>query len=226
MQSLGYTRNIHAVHLSKGFSDMIGVVLPSVNLPYFADLVAGIAEAPKRQACIFLYTRQIISKEKERFALSQLQERQVDGLIICSKAIPDEHLLTVKEPLILCQYTDAAGLSSISNPHREAFRHGLDYLIEKGHRKIAISLARKKGKNSQVRIAAYKEALKKIGQPYREELVVEKALTPLDGKALFIDGRAGMTNRLRCLRRMIKYPQVFTLKPRQMGHASRKSLRF
>ena len=45
MQSLGYTRNIHAVHLSKGFSDMIGVVLPSVNLPYFADLVAGIAEA-------------------------------------------------------------------------------------------------------------------------------------------------------------------------------------
>ncbi|RXK32534.1 LacI family transcriptional regulator, partial [Bacillus velezensis] len=38
MQSLGYTRNIHAVHLSKGFSDMIGVVLPSVNLPYFAEI--------------------------------------------------------------------------------------------------------------------------------------------------------------------------------------------
>ena len=72
----------------------------------------------------------------------------MDGLIICSKAIPDEHLLTVKEPLILCQYTDAAGLSSISNPHREAFRHGLDYLIEKGHRKIAISLARKREKQS------------------------------------------------------------------------------
>jgi DNA-binding LacI/PurR family transcriptional regulator len=69
--------------------------------------------------------------------------------------------------IILCQYTDAAGLSSISNPHREAFRHGLDYLIEKGHRKIAISLARKKGKNSQVRIAAYKEALKKIGKDLR-----------------------------------------------------------
>lgn len=65
MQSLGYRRNIHAVHLSKGFSDMIGVVLPSVNLPYFADLVAGIAEIlPKRQACIFLYTRQIISSKK------------------------------------------------------------------------------------------------------------------------------------------------------------------
>ncbi|CDG25620.1 MULTISPECIES: LacI family DNA-binding transcriptional regulator [Bacillus amyloliquefaciens group] len=185
MQSLGYSRNIHAVHLSKGFSDMIGVVLPSVNLPYFADLVAGIAEAAEASGVHLSLYQTDYQQQKERFALSQLQERQVDGLIICSKAIPDEHLLTVKEPLILCQYTDAAGLSSISNPHREAFRHGLDYLIEKGHRKIAISLARKKGKNSQVRIAAYKEALKKIGQPYREELVVEKALTLLDGKALF-----------------------------------------
>lgn len=150
----------------------------------------------------------------------------MDGLIICSKAIPDEHLLSVQEPLILCQHTDTAGLSSISNPHREAFRHGLDYLIEKGHRKIAISLARKKGKNSQVRIAAYKEALKKIGQPYREELVVEKALTALTEKLFFIDGRAGMTNRLRCLRRMIKCPPVFTLKPKQTGQEFRKSLRF
>ncbi|MGY5190289.1 UNVERIFIED_CONTAM: LacI family transcriptional regulator, partial [Bacillus amyloliquefaciens DSM 7 = ATCC 23350] len=40
------------------------------------------------------------------------------------------------------------------------------------------------GKNRQVRIAAYKEALKTIGQPDREELVVEKGLTLLDGTAL------------------------------------------
>ncbi len=163
MQSLGYTRNIHAVHLSKGFTDMIGVVLPSVNLPYFADLVAGIAEVAEASGVHLSLYQTDYQRQKERFALSQLQERQVDGLIICSKAIPDEHLLTVKEPLILCQYTDAAGLSSISNPHREAFRHGLDYLIEKGHRKIAISLARKKGKTVKYALPHTKRRSRRSG---------------------------------------------------------------
>ncbi|MBT2573591.1 LacI family DNA-binding transcriptional regulator [Bacillus sp. ISL-51] len=184
MESLGYTRNIHAVHLSKGFSNMIGVVLPSIHLPYFADLIAGIADAAEASGVHLSLYQTDYQPEKEVFALSQLQERQVDGLIFCSKAISDEQLLGTKGPILLCQ-ADAAGFSSISIPHQEAFRHGMNYLIERGHEKIAICLARKKGMNSQVRIAAYKEALKDIGQLYREDWVVEKAITMLDGKALF-----------------------------------------
>ena len=68
MQSLGYTRNIHAVHLSKGFSDMIGVVLPSVNLPYFADLVAGIAEAAEASG-VHLSLYQTDYQQKRTFCL-------------------------------------------------------------------------------------------------------------------------------------------------------------
>ncbi|KXZ18028.1 LacI family DNA-binding transcriptional regulator [Bacillus nakamurai] len=185
MESLGYTRNIHAVHLSKGFSNMIGVVLPSINLPYFADLIAGIAVAAEASGIHLSLYQTDYQPEKEVFALSQLQERQVDGLIFCSKAISDEELLGTKGPILLCQHADTAGFSSISIPHQEAFRHGMNYLIEKGHEKIAICLARKKVMNSQVRIAAYKEALRDIGQPYREDWVVEKAITMLDGKALF-----------------------------------------
>lgn len=144
MESLEYTRNIHAVHLSKGFSNMIGVVLPTVNLPYFAELIAGIADAAAESGVHLSLFQTNYEVQKEIFALSQLKQRQVDGLIFCSKALADEKLMEWEGPILLCQNSDNARFPTISIPHQEAFRNGLDYLIAKGHKKIAICLARKK----------------------------------------------------------------------------------
>lgn len=185
MEALEYTRNIHAVHLSKGFSNMIGVVLPTINLPYFAELIAGIADAAAESGFHLSLFQTNYDVQKEIFALTQLKQRQVDGLIFCSKALADEKLMEWEGPILLCQNSDIGRFPTISIPHQQAFRYGLDYLIAKGHKKIAICLARKKGMNSHFRIKAYKEALEEIGEAFHEDWVVEKAITINDGKALF-----------------------------------------
>lgn len=87
MESLEYTRNIHAVHLSKGFSNMIGVVLPTVNLPYFAELIAGIADAAAESGVHLSLFQTNYEVQKEIFALSQLKQRQVDGLIFAQRRL-------------------------------------------------------------------------------------------------------------------------------------------
>ncbi|APH68287.1 LacI family DNA-binding transcriptional regulator [Bacillus sp. LR_5] len=185
MKALEYTRNIHAVHLSKGFSNMIGVVLPTINLPYFAELIAGIADAAAESGFHLSLFQTNYDVQKEIFALTQLKQRQVDGLIFCSKALADEKLMEWEGPILLCQNSDIGRFPTISIPHQQAFRYGLDYLIAKRHKKIAICLARKKGMNSHFRIKAYKEALEEIGEAFHEDWVVEKAITINDGKALF-----------------------------------------
>ncbi|MEC2183008.1 LacI family DNA-binding transcriptional regulator [Bacillus spizizenii] len=185
MEALEYTRNIHAVHLSKGFSNMIGVVLPTINLPYFAELIAGIADAAAESGFHLSLFQTNYDVQKEIFALTQLKQRQVDGLIFCSKALADEKLMEWEGPILLCQNSDIGRFPTISIPHQQAFRYGLDYLIAKGHKKIAICLARKKGMNSHFRIKAYKEALEEIREAFHEDWVVEKAITINDGKALF-----------------------------------------
>ncbi|QXG62471.1 LacI family DNA-binding transcriptional regulator [Bacillus spizizenii] len=185
MEALEYTRNIHAVHLSKGFSNMIGVVLPTINLPYFAELIAGIADAAAESGFHLSLFQTNYDVQKEIFALTQLKQRQVDGVIFCSKALADEKLMEWEGPILLCQNSDIGRFPTISIPHQQAFRYGLDYLIAKGHKKIAICLARKKGMNSHFRIKAYKEALEEIGEAFHEDWVVEKAITINDGKALF-----------------------------------------
>ncbi|MGM0948734.1 MAG: LacI family DNA-binding transcriptional regulator [Bacillota bacterium] len=185
MEALAYARNIHAVHLSKGFSNLIGVVLPTINLPYFAELIAGIADAAAESGIHLSLFQTNYDVEKEIFALSQLKQRQVDGLIFCSKTLADEKLIEWEGPILLCQNSDIGRFPTISIPHHQAFRCGLDYLITKGHKKIAICLARKKGMNSHFRIKAYKEALEEIGEAFHEDWVIEKAITINDGKALF-----------------------------------------
>ncbi|MEC1793247.1 LacI family DNA-binding transcriptional regulator [Bacillus vallismortis] len=185
MEALAYTRNIHAVHLSKGYSNMIGVVLPTINLPYFAELIAGIADAAEGSGIHLSLFQTNYDVQKEVFALTQLKERQVDGLIFCSKALADERLMDWKGPILLCQNSDIGRFSTISIPHEQAFRYGLDYLMAKGHKKIAICLARKKGMNSHFRIKAYREALEEIGEAFHEDWVIEKAISINDGKALF-----------------------------------------
>ncbi|MBG9770000.1 LacI family DNA-binding transcriptional regulator [Bacillus vallismortis] len=185
MEALAYTRNIHAVHLSKGYSNMIGVVLPTINLPYFAELIGGIADAAEGSGIHLSLFQTNYDIQKEIFALTQLKERQVDGLIFCSKALADERLMDWKGPILLCQNSDIGRFSTISIPHEQAFRYGLDYLMAKGHKKIAICLARKKGMNSHFRIKAYREALEEIGEAFHEDWVIEKAISINDGKALF-----------------------------------------
>ncbi|MSN99729.1 LacI family transcriptional regulator [Bacillus paralicheniformis] len=191
IERLEYARNMHAVHLSKGFSNMIGVVLPTIGLPYFGDLLEGIAEEAAKEGVHFSLYQTNYQLEKEVFALEQLKQRQVDGLIFCSKAMSDEALLDWHEtgPFILCQDSSEQHFSTVSIPHKDAFRLGLDFLIEKGHTKIAIGLARKNGMNSHFRLEAYKEALAAIGEPYREEWVFERSLTITDGQKLFSEWR-------------------------------------
>jgi DNA-binding LacI/PurR family transcriptional regulator len=44
MEETNYERNINAVHLIKGKTNLIGVMVPSIKRPYFGLVVEGIAE--------------------------------------------------------------------------------------------------------------------------------------------------------------------------------------
>lgn len=44
IEELNYIPNINAIHLKKGKTNLIGVVLPFSNHPYFSQLIQGISE--------------------------------------------------------------------------------------------------------------------------------------------------------------------------------------
>ncbi|TYR80924.1 LacI family DNA-binding transcriptional regulator [Priestia megaterium] len=183
IDELNYEQNMNAVHLSKGKTQMVAIVLPFVNHPYFSMLLEGIAsEALKAQyQLVICQTNYEVQKEVD--ALNMLKTKQVDGVIICSRA-SDWNVIEHYQmygPIIICENTKERSIPSVYIDHFGAFEQALTYLNKEGHRHIGYCIGRHAGTNSQQRAAAYHNYLKKVGEPFRPEWVFEGCLYVTDG---------------------------------------------
>lgn len=184
VEKLNYTKNINAVHLAKGKTSMVGVVLPYVNHPYFSTIVEGIATEALQCGYHLLLFQTGYEANKEIEALEMLKMKQFDGIIICSRTIKWELIEAYKGygPIVLCENVKGRDMLSVYINHYRAFAMGMNYLIEKGHRKIGYCIGRTTGTNSKDREAAYYETLKQINESPRPEWIFDHCLYIEDGK--------------------------------------------
>ncbi len=186
IHELNYKKNINAVHLSKGKTNIVGVMLPTINHPYFSMIVEGISEEALRYGYHLLFFQTNYDIHKELEALEMLRVKQMDGLIICSHTIHLETIASYTDdgPIILCEDIQETNSFSVYIDHYHAFALGMDYLIKKGHSKIGYCLSRPTSINSQKRMAAYKDALQRIHAPVRPDWMFHHCLHMNDGKRI------------------------------------------
>lgn len=184
VDKLNYKKNINAVHLAKGKTCIVGVMLPYVNHPYFGMILEGISEEALRYGYHLLLFQTNYDVHKELEALEMLRMKQVDGLIICSHTTSLKIIEAYTEdgPIVLCEDVKEQKFLSVYINHYEAFTLGMSYLIEKGHKKIGYCIGRTTGTNSQDRKAAYHDALQKINEQPKEEWMFDHCLYIDDGK--------------------------------------------
>lgn len=85
MRDSNYHRNINAVHLSRGKTSLVGVVVPFANHPYFGLLIEGITKAAVQYGYHLVLVQTNYNESRELEALKMLENRQIDALIICSR---------------------------------------------------------------------------------------------------------------------------------------------
>jgi LacI family purine nucleotide synthesis repressor len=180
---LNYSRNLNAIHLIKGKTNIVGVMLPYINHAYFARLLEGIASEALRSNYQLILFQTDYNPEEEMKALNMLKMKQIDGLIICSKALEWEQIepFTDDGPILACEDTGDAAISSIYIDHYASFQQGLFYLMERGHRHIGYCLGRVNSNNSQARRKAYVDALALIDEVVREEWMFYQCYSIEDG---------------------------------------------
>ncbi|HEO8419238.1 LacI family DNA-binding transcriptional regulator [Niallia sp. FSL W8-0635] len=171
-----YEQNINAVHLSKGKTQMIGVVLPFSDHPYFALLLKGIAkEALENNYKLVLFqTDYMESRELE--ALQMLKQKQIDSLIICSRtcdwSVIKEYLQYGR--IVLCEDVNGKEVSSTFVNQYKIFLRTLEFLFQKGHEKIGYCIGRKTGPSSKLRARAYQEFLVKNNLTFQEKYIIDQ----------------------------------------------------
>ncbi|HFJ9447848.1 LacI family DNA-binding transcriptional regulator [Bacillus tropicus] len=183
VEKLNYSQNANAVHLSKGKTNIVGVILPYINHPCFDAMVGGMMEVALAHNYRVLLCQTNYNKKEEMKSLHMLKTKQLDGLIVCSRANEWETI----EPyasygtIVACEDNDISNISSVYTNHSAAFQLGMDYLIEKGYKKIGYCTGRKLGPSSQKRFDVYKQQLQSIDEEVNEEWIFTECFTLEDG---------------------------------------------
>ncbi|ENQ3113575.1 LacI family DNA-binding transcriptional regulator [Bacillus tropicus] len=183
VEKLNYSQNANAVHLSKGKTNIVGVILPYINHPCFDAMVGGMMEVALAHNYRVLLCQTNYNKKEEMKSLHMLKTKQLDGLIICSRANEWETI----EPyasygtIVACEDNDISNISSVYTNHSAAFQLGMDYLIEKGYKKIGYCTGRKLGPSSQKRFDVYTQQLQSIDEEVNEEWIFTECFTLEDG---------------------------------------------
>ena len=178
-----YQPNINAVHLSIGKTFLIGVIVPFIDHPYFSRLIKGIAaEALQHDYKLVLFQTNY-DEDKELEALQMLKQKQIDGLIICSRIsgwdIIEKYLSYGS--ITLCEDTRGRKIPATFVDHYQGFMTALEYLYQKGHRRIGYCLYRSSGTNSKNRALAYQHFIEKYQLPYNPEYIINHCLHFEDG---------------------------------------------
>ncbi len=140
---LNYKHNLNAANLRRGSSKTIGVIVPRVNVAFFADTIAGIEETCFENNHRLIICQSNESFEKEVQAVETLIQQNVDCIIISlSQATQTtEHLEDiVNHHIQLIQFDRVnPGFDShiIVNDNEQASASAVRHLIEQGYRRIA-----------------------------------------------------------------------------------------
>lgn len=188
---LNYKPNLLAQSLNKGKTNTIGVVIPNVELPFFATALAKMQQVALGNGYRIIVCQSDESEEIEILNTETLISCRVDGILLshAKETNSFEHIKNVIDKGIaivnfdrVCHEIDTAKVI------HEDFKGSFDlveHLIEQGCRKIGIMLGPEKFYTSQIRLAGYKAALEKHEIERDENYIVYSDMNKNDGGRVF-----------------------------------------
>jgi DNA-binding LacI/PurR family transcriptional regulator len=181
IEQLGYRVNLSARNLRQGRTGMIGLAVPELSLPYFAELADSVIQAAERRGVIVLIEQTNASRERELEVLHGQRRHLTDGLIFSPLALgtEDRASFAVDFPMVLLGERIFGGPADhVTMSNVEAARAATRHLIETGRRRIALigSHAGETVGSAALRQRGYEEALAEAGLPLDPALLGEAGL--------------------------------------------------
>jgi len=171
IDELGYTLNVSARNLRRGQTGIIGLAIPDLQMPYFAQLSSLVIEEAKKLGLRVIVEPTQYSREGEIEALHGSQQTMIDGLIYSPSDV-DYPLVLVGERI----FTDK--VDHIATENVEGAKRATSYLLQTGCKRVAVVGVHpgEKVGSAALRYQGYLEALEEAGVEFDERLVVESGM--------------------------------------------------
>lgn len=185
-----YSPNRGASTLATGRSMTIGHVLSEATSnelvnPIFGDFIAGASEIYKANKYDMLFS--LVKNEEEADIYNSLLRRGVvDGVVLQAPKISDERIKMLDKlgiPFVVHGRSSKsdASYSWVDVNNRSAFRRATEFLLDLGHRRIALINGLTSLDFAQRRYFGYCEALKSRGVEIDSDLVTGSEMTEVYG---------------------------------------------
>ena len=175
-ERLGYRANRVAQALRNGRLPIVGFVPGDIQNPFFARIAHDIEVKLRKRGHNLVIASSEEDLEQERELIENLQALSVRGLILAPTSVTDNRhirqLACDGVPLVLIDRI-AAGVAcdSVIVDNQGGARAAVGYLVENGHRRIALLRDESRIFTAQERLAGYRNALATHGIALDEALI-------------------------------------------------------
>ena len=165
---MGYSPSAVARALKMSETGIIGVLVPNITNPFFAELTRGIEDCCRRtDYAVFLCNSDDDPERQSRY-LQTLLERRVDGLLLAAAAgdaaALASRLAAARVPTVVVD-RHIAGLAAdlVRVDHEAGGRLAVEHLLSLGHRAIACLSGPSGFAVSRARVAGWRSAMASAG---------------------------------------------------------------
>jgi LacI family transcriptional regulator len=142
IEETGYTPNPVARSLVMKKSQLIGVIVPDISNFFTGEILNGVEEIGKMYDYDILLCNSYGELKQELRYLNLLKSKQVEGIIFMTWRLKDEHKEFFEKediPVVMInRNTSELNIPAICIDHFKASYQMTKYIIDSGHRKIAL----------------------------------------------------------------------------------------
>ncbi|WP_076461256.1 catabolite control protein A [Limosilactobacillus caccae] len=176
IKQLNYRPNAVARGLASKKTTTVGVVIPSITDPYFAELALGIDDVATMYKYNIILTNSDSDDEKILKVVRNLLAKQVDGIIFMGHDISDElrnEFDSTNTPVVVAgSIVNDPNLASVRIDYKAAAKQATDFLLNHDHQEVAyVTGPLDYSINGGERLEGYKQALEDNKLGFNDSLV-------------------------------------------------------
>ncbi len=179
IRETGYTPNPVARSLVMKKSHTIGVIVPDIASSYVGEVLNAMEEIAKAYAYEIILCNSYGELEQELKYLNLLNSKQVEGIIFITYRLKQEHKDFIdmnKMPVVMVnrKMQEDDNMYSVTVDHFDAAYQMTKYLLEQGHKKIALIRSGTTKETFGIdQLGGYQKALEESGISVNEDFVFD-----------------------------------------------------
>jgi len=167
-REMGYAPSRLARGLKTNRTHTIGLVVPDIANPFFAEIARGASEVAHEHDYGVLLCNTDERADRELEVLAMLAANPVDGLVLVSSRLSEETLATNLDrwkPLVLVnrQYSADPRVASVIVDDEQGAFEAVRHLLDRGHHAIGFLGGTPDSHSGRARLAGFQRALRAFG---------------------------------------------------------------